>query len=248
METHLYTLHWREICVGAEECFEWAGYCFFGFLKLTSMLFFIYVWDSRSNTLWTWKNMRRSVKEEILPPWPLITCPQVNPGPWGSLVSKRGLVMMDLCWVPHFVLKTSAKETGYFLSPFSVYKLSADIAAFQEQRVNDSQTLPVLTCCLTQEWVNTESGLTASQLAKASLALRAELCLQEREKYETTRSNRVAKLSLRCPLNTCRQVHFIHLQQQGKGLSHDGARDLKGCAAGAVGCQRISLCWCESCA
>lgn len=192
--------------------------------------------------------MKRSVKEEVLPLWPLITCPWPNPGPWGSLVSKRGLVRMNLCWVRHFVLKTSAKETGYFLNPFSVYEPSADTAAFQEEQVNDSQTLPVLTCCLTQEWVNTKSGLTASQLAKASLALCAELCLQEQKKYETRRSKRAAKLSLRRPVNTCRQVHFIHLRRQGKSLSHLGACDLKGCAAGAAGCQRISLCWPESCA
>lgn len=108
-------------------------------------------------------------------------------------------------------------------------------AAFQEKLVNDSQTLPVLTCCLTQEWVNTESGLTASQLAKASLALCAELCLQEREKHETRRSRRVAKLSSRCPFNTRRQVHFIHLRWEGNDLSCDSFGSLEGCTAGATG-------------
>lgn len=49
------------------------------------------------------------------------------------------------------------------------------------------------------------------------------------------RSKRVAKLSLKCPFNTRRQVHFIHLRWEGSDLSCDIFSNLKGCTAGATG-------------
>ena len=150
-------------------------------------------------------------------------------------VGLHDLVRTDLSRVLNLALMTSARVTGYFLILSSVKLSLVKMAAFQKNLVNDSQTFPVLTCCLTQEWVNTESGLTASQLAKASLALCTELCLKEREKHETRRSKRVAKLSSGCPFNTHRQVHFIHLRRESDDLSCNSFTNLQGCTAGATG-------------
>lgn len=69
----------------------------------------------------------------------------------GSLVSHHKPVRTDLSQVLNLVLRTSVSITGYFLILSSVKLPPVKTAAFQEKLVNDSQTLPVLTCCLTQE-------------------------------------------------------------------------------------------------
>lgn len=159
-----------------------------------------------------------------------------------TLSQPSNTVGTDLSQVLNLVLRTTVRVSGYFLILSSVKLHPLKTAAFQEKLVNDSQTLPVLTCCLTQEWVNTESGLTASQLAKTSLAPCTELCLQEREKYETRRSKRVTKLSSRCPFNTFRQVHFIHLRWEGNNLSCDSFSNREGCTAGTTGSESVLIC------
>lgn len=49
------------------------------------------------------------------------------------------------------------------------------------------------------------------------------------------RSKRVTKLSSRCPFNTFRQVHFIHLRWEGNNLSCDSFSNREGCTAGTTG-------------